>query len=195
MEAFGQTESTGGESMLFDVIRAVPEDVAALAEIMELVALGMEHREWFVQDDGAYIAEHIGDTPISDTDKGFILKAVTKDRQGREQLAGFFMVDFPGLMEKNLGHYIGLGQEDLLRVAHMDSVAILAEYRGYGLQLQFIRKAEEILQAETEYRILMATVHPDNIYSLRNVKQLGYEVAAEADMYGGYRRYIMKKEI
>ena len=195
MEAFGQTESTGGESMLFDVIRAVPEDVAALAEIMELVALGMEHREWFVQDDGAYIAEHIGNNPIFGTDKGFTLKAVTKDWQGREQLASFFLVDFPGLAQKNLGHYIGLGQEDLLRVAHMDSVAILPEFRGHGLQQLLIRKAEAFLRAETEYRILMATVHPDNIYSLRNVKELGYEVAAEADMYGGYHRYIMKKEI
>lgn len=194
MEAFSQTESAVGESMLFEVIRAVPEDVQVLAEIMELVASGMEHPEWFVQDNSAYIEAHIGNGSVASADKGFILKAVFRDGQGNTQIAGFFMVDFPGLTEKNLGHYIGLGQEDLLRVAHMDSVAILPEYRGYGLQLQFIRKAEEILQAETECRILMATVHPDNIYSLRNVKELGYEVAAEAVMYGGYRRYIMKKE-
>lgn len=181
--------------MFFEIVRAVSEDVPVLVGIMELVAAGIERQEWFVQDDGAYIADHIGDNPISGADKGFILKAVTKDRQGREQIAGFFMVDFPGNNKKNLGHFIDLGEDALLKVAHMDSVVILPEYRGYGLQQLLIHKAEAILQAETEYRILMATVHPDNIYSLRNVKQLGYEVAAEAVMYGGYRRYIMKKEI
>ncbi len=181
--------------MEFDIRRAVPEDAAKLAEIMEAVAAGMERAEWFVQDDRAYMEAHIGSMPLSEEDQGFILKAVTWDAQGNAQIAGFFMVAFPGLTEKNLGHHIALGQEDLLKVAHMDSVVILPEFRGYGLQYQLMDKAEEVLRRETGYRIWMATVHPDNIYSLRNVQSHGYEVVAEAMKYGGYRRYILKKEI
>ena len=77
----------------------------------------------------------------------------------------------------------------------MDSVVILSEFRGNGLQYKLIAKAEEVIARETDYRILMATVHPENKYSLKNVLAHGYEVAAEALKYGGYPRYIMKKEI
>ena len=180
--------------MEFDIIRAVPEDVPELARIMESVAAGMNNPEWFIQDDFAYITEHVGHVPVVGTDQGFILKAVARG-DGQDKIAGFFMVAFPGIAEKNLGHHIGLEEKDLLRVAHMDSVVILPQFRGHGLQYKLIGKAEEVIAAETDYHILMATVHPDNKYSLNNVMAHGYEVAAEALKYGGYRRYIMKKEI
>ena len=180
--------------MEFDIVRAVPADVPELAHTMDSVAAGMNNPEWFIQDDLAYIAEHVGHVPLEKKDVGFILKAVTREN-GEEKLAGFFMVAFPGISEKNLGHHIGLEEKDLLRVAHMDSVVILPQFRGHGLQYKLIGKAEEVIASETDYRILMATVHPDNKYSLNNMTAHGYEVAAEALKYGGYRRYIMKKEI
>lgn len=177
--------------MKFEIKRAGPEDAEKLYEIMQRVADGMEHPEWFVRDDLAYIQAHMGHRPLQKQDAGFILKAV--DEAGNT--AGFFMVAFPGLTGKNLGHHLELNQKQLLTVAHMDSVVILPEFRGNGLQYKLIQKAEEILKEETDYRIFMATVHPDNTYSLQNVLSLGYEVVAEALKYGGYRRYILKKEI
>lgn len=180
--------------MEFEIIRAVPLDASELASIMECVAAGMDNPEWFFKDDLTYITEHIGHVPLKSEDLGFILKAVTVV-DGKEQIAGFFMAAFPGLSEKNLGHHIHLSESDLLKVAHMDSVVILPRFRGQGLQYRLIAKAEEVIAQETDYRILMATVHPDNKYSLKNVLAHGYEVAAEALKYGGYRRYILKKEI
>lgn len=177
--------------MKFEIKRAVPKEAEGLYEIMQLVADGMEHPEWFVQDDLTYIQAHMGHMPLQKQDAGFILKAV--DEAGNT--AGFFMVAFPGLTGKNLGHHLELKQKQLLTVAHMDSVVILPEFRGNGLQYKLIQKAEEVLREETDYRIFMATVHPDNTYSLQNVLSLGYEVVAEALKYGGYRRYILKKEI
>ena len=161
---------------------------------MESVAAGMSNPEWFIQDDLMYITEHVGHVPLIGTDQGFVLKAVTHIA-GKDKIVGFFMVAFPGITEKNLGLHINLNEADLLKVAHMDSVVILPEFRGHGLQYKFIAKAEEVIAAETDYHILMATVHPDNKYSLNNVMAHGYEVAAEALKYGGYRRYILKKEI
>ena len=180
--------------MEFEIVRAVPEDVPRLAYIMESVAAGMNNPEWFIQDDLAYITEHVGHVPLQEEDQGFILKVVTKIN-GQDEIAGFFMVAFPGLSEKNLGLHIHLEETDLLRVAHMDSVVILPEFRGHGLQYKLIGKAEEIIATESGYSILMATVHPDNKYSLGNVQAQGYEIVAEALKYGGYRRYILKKEI
>lgn len=179
--------------MEFQLIRAVPQDVEELACIMEAVTAGMNNPEWFMDDDLEYIAEHIGHVPLRKEDQGFIIKAVT-NVDGQEKIAGFFMVAFPGNIEKNLGHHIGLEGAELLKVAHMDSVVILPQFRGYGLQSKLILAVENVILEETDYHILMATVHPDNKYSLNNMLKHGYEVAAEALKYGGFRRYIIKKE-
>ncbi len=180
--------------MEFKIVRAVPEDAVELDRIMQTVAAGMENPEWFMKDDLAYIKGHIGSVPLTLSDEGFILKAVITE-EGKEQTAGFFMVAFLGAVEKNLGNHIALPKEKLERVAHMDSVVILPPFRGYGLQRRFLAEAERVIKTETDYTILMATIHPDNKYSLNNAKANGYEVVAEALKYGGFRRYIIKKEI
>ncbi|MBQ8816512.1 MAG: GNAT family N-acetyltransferase [Lachnospiraceae bacterium] len=180
--------------MQFKIVRAVPADVQELNHIMETVTAGMEKAEWFISDDMAYIKQHIGNVPLAKEDSGFILKAVVKE-QDTERIAGFFMADFSGVTERNLGTYLQMPGTELELVAHMDSVVILPEYRGHGLQCRFIEAAEAIIERETDYRILLATVHPDNRYSLRNVVDKGYQVAAEIVKSGVYRRYILKKEI
>lgn len=180
--------------MYFELVKAAPEDADALFGIMDTVDKGMEHPEWFVSDDLDYIKAHIGSPVWQPSDQGFIIKAVAHEGE-RSEIAGMFMVAFPGITEKNLGHHIQLGREELLKVAHMDSVAILPKYRGHGLQYDLICKAEEVIRRETNYRILMATVHPENVYSLHNVQKLEYDVVAEAVKYGGYYRYVLLKEI
>lgn len=180
--------------MEFEIVRAVPEDAEEIAAIMKTGKAGMENPEWFIEDDAEYIREHIGHIPIAEKDCGFSLKAVTRV-EDREVIAGFFMVDFPGIGVRNLGHHIELDEKSLAKVAHMDSVVILPQFRGHKLQYRLIACAEEILRQETDYTIWMATVHPDNKYSLSNVQAHGYEVIAEALKYGGYRRYVLKKEL
>lgn len=180
--------------MEFAIKRAIPEDVDRLTAIMEEVTAGLVNTEWFMEDDADYIRAHVGHIPVVAEDCGFIFKAVV-DKDGQEEIAGFFMVDFPGIGERNLGHHMALKEEQLLKVAHMDSVVILPQFRGYKLQYRLMEAAEEVLRRETEYSIWMATVHPDNKYSLNNVRAHGYEVVAEAMKYGGYRRYVLKKEI
>lgn len=180
--------------MEYEIKRALPEDAEVLISIMEEVTAGLTNREWFIDDDADYIRAHIGHVPVNGEDCGFTLKAVTRI-DGKEVVAGFFMVDFPGAGERNLGHHIGLKEDGLARVAHMDSVVILPQFRGHRLQFRLIGAAEEVLQSETDYTIWMATVHPDNRYSLCNVQAHGYEVVAEAVKYGGYRRYVLKKEV
>lgn len=180
--------------MEFEIKRALPEDAEVLISIMEKVTAGLINREWFMDDDADYIRSHIGHVPVAGEDCGFVLKAVTRI-DGKEVVAGFFMVDFPGTGERNLGHHIGLKEAGLAGVAHMDSVVILPQFRGHKLQFRLIEAAEDVLQRETDYTIWMATVHPDNKYSLNNVLAHGYEVVAEAIKYGGYRRYVLKKEL
>ena len=42
---------------------------------------------------------------------------------------------------------------------------------------------------------VLATVSPENAFSLRNIISEGFEVVSEKNMYGGYRRYIVRKKI
>ncbi len=178
--------------MKFEIIRALPKDVEVLNHIMQTVTAGMERAEWFISDDLPYIRAHIGSCPLQKSDQGFILKAVVAEQ---EQIVGFFMVDFPGATERNLGVYLDLSAEEMERVAHMDSVAILPEYRGHGLQYLLMEAAEKIIAEETDYDILLATVHPENRYSLQNALKHGYEVVREVTKQDVYRRYVLKKGI
>ena len=41
----------------------------------------------------------------------------------------------------------------------------------------------------------MATVHPDNIYSFRNMEKFGMKAVLETKKYGGQRRYVMSKTL
>ena len=55
-------------------------------------------------------------------------------------------------------------------------------------------EAEEIVKNK-QMRYLMATVHPDNIYSFRNMEKLGMKAVLETKKYGGKRRYVMSKTL
>ena len=69
-------------------------------------------------------------------------------------------------------------------MAHMESAAVSPDYRGYKLQRCLMDEGEKILK-DTQYKYLMGTAHPENIYSVNNFLQLDYEIVAEDNKYGG----------
>ena len=106
------------------------------------------------------------------------------------QLAAVFSIIRPGLRDFNLGYEIGLTEEELLRVTHMDTAAVHPDFRGRGLQRKMMFEAEKALQG----RILLCTIHPDNRYSLGNALKLGYRIEKQVGRYGSVR-YILRKDI
>ena len=48
---------------------------------------------------------------------------------------------------------------------------------------------------DTQYKYLMGTAHPENIYSVNNFLQLDYEIVAEDNKYGGRPGYVFFKKI
>ena len=174
--------------------RALNTDVEGIVQVMEEAVRTMERPEWFVSDDEAFIREHIDR-------KGFTLIAEKQSFQSGEEgkeyplnrIGGFLIVKFPGLSEKNLGHTLHMPEENLLRVAHMDSAAVLPSWRGQGLQGKLIDAAERELIGGP-YTLLMATVHPENRFSLENFLRRGYTVKATVRRYGGLLRYVLLKD-
>ena len=162
---------------------AVPKDISEILYVMEEGFSSTKNKDWYVTDDREFIERHI-------ETEGYILKYMLDNK-----IAGFLIVRHPKLAEDNLGRYLpDWSEEALMRVSHMESVAVLPKSRGQKIQKKLLSAAEEIEQKrETKY--LMATVHPDNIYSVENLEQLGYQCLLETEKYGGRKRKIMSKEL
>ena len=175
--------TTGKNGEIFLIRRAATSDVEGIMTVMD-TAKRLADAGWFVSDERGYVEEHI-------EEGGFVVTTQTK--QG--ETAGFFMVDFPGETRRNLGRYLGLEGRELNEVVHMDSAAVLPQYRGSRLQEQMMKEAEEILDQTGRHRYRMATVHPENIYSLNNMKKRGYTILTTVQKYGGLPRHIMWKKV
>ncbi len=79
----------------------------------------------------------------------------------------------------------------------MDTVGVLASHRGMHLQQRLILEAEKIMldRKDKMIKYSIATVHPNNIASLKSLLYIGYEIIEERIMYNNKRRYIVKKEL
>ena len=158
-----------------------------VSEIMNLMRFAKEtitKKEWFVDDDEPFIYSLLDGN-------GFIILARPKNS---DRLAGFFFVKYVGNSPDSLARFSDLPTEKLPFCAHMDSAAVYPEFRGHHLQAQMTAAAEQQLLM-TPYRYLFATIHPDNIYSLNNMRFMGYEVINRVKIYGGLDRYIIFKEL
>ena len=161
---------------------ATLEDLPIIMHIMH-TALGLvEDKSWYAVDGEEFVAKCI-------EGQGFTLKAIVD-----EKIAGFLTVRYPWKEDDNLGDYIGLSENEKMYVAHMESAAVLPEYRGLRIQNQLMAKGFELLK-ETEYKYVMGTAHPDNVFSVNNFLKLGYEIVADVKKYGGLRRYVFSQII
>lgn len=75
----------------------------------------------------------------------------------------------------------------------IDSIMVKENFRGYGLQRQMLKLAYKKAK-EQKQDGLVATVHPDNIYSLNNFLKEGYQILHTLTLHGGIR-YVMIKYI
>ena len=169
----------------FRIERADITDYQMFADIIQTVWNALDKKEWFVADNAEYTYEML------QSGRGMGYKAVDSNTG---MTAGVFMAVIPGISRENLGRDAGMGDQELSLVAHMDSIAILPEYRGYKLQYRLMQTAEGDLR-EKGFRYLLCTVHPDNRYSRDNIVSQGYKSVAVKEKYGGYMREIFLKRI
>ncbi len=171
--------------MEFRIEKAVESDYQLFADIIQTVWRGMDNKDWYFADDSDYTCHMLA------SGEGLGYKAF-ETKTGA--VAGVFLAVMPGLSDENMGRDAGLPEEELPKVAHMDTAAVLPQYRGHQLQCRLMQAAEEDLRA-LGFRYLMATVHPDNIYSMNNGLKQGYRIIGEKIKHGGKRRAILMKEL
>ncbi|MCI7813584.1 MAG: GNAT family N-acetyltransferase [Lachnospiraceae bacterium] len=171
----------GKNNQEFLIRRAKESDVEGIMTVMD-TAKALAPEGWFISDDRGYVEAHVQQS-------GFIIVA-----EENGTIAGFFMIDFAGETERNMGQYLGLNQEEQKQVVYMDSAAVLPKYRGNHLQAILLQAAEEVLDEMPQYRYRMATVCPDNCYSLQNMQRGGYTILTTVKKYGNFLRHIMYKD-
>lgn len=165
-----------------NIAYATEADVFEIKDMMDK-ALATAEPGWYVADDMDFIRRHI-------KKEGYTLKYVIEGKT-----AAFLIVRRPGLSQDNLGYCFGtISEEKLNNIRHMESVVVAEDYQGRGLHRKLLQKAEFIEKAQ-KTECLMATVHPDNIFSLRNFAQEGYECLLETEKYGGLKRKVLFKSI
>lgn len=172
--------------MEFEIRRALPADVPGIMRIMEASA-DPDHPDWYIQDDEMYMRKRISEDGRSMKD-GFTLVAQAPDGE----IAGYFVVTYPDPGE-DLGHFLSYSPEQTAQEAVMDTASVGAKYRGYGLQRRMAEEAEsEIIRERENIKYFLCVIHPDNVYSLSNMRKLGYEVRKEV-VYHGRWRYVLEK--
>lgn len=101
---------------------------------------------------------------------------------------GFFVISVAPSM-KMAGDY----EFDISDIAVFDAVMIKGEYRGSGLQRQAMEIAYDYAK-DKGLKALVATVHPENFYSLNNCVIEDYKIIRKKNVHGG-ERLIVYKEI
>ncbi len=155
------------------------EDLDALMMLQEKICRGMERADWFAvterEDNETFLTEPNRILGVFD---------------GR-RLVAYGSVGFLGAFEENLGWDLGLAEEEVLLCATLDTIVVDPDCRGMGIQRELIRRCVEYAREKQPGCRILATVAPDNIYSLRNVQAEGFEILAQKEKYGGKERYIL----
>ena len=162
--------------------KGTTDDAGAFVHFLDEVKAEMTQTDWLYLDPPEVVFSMMENGTME------IWLAMDQDR-----VAAAFSVLYPGLEDCNYGYDLELPESDLLRVVHMDTSAVHRDYRGQGLQRKMVQTAEQELALKGE-KILLCTVHPDNLFSLENMIQQGYKIQKRMHKYGS-ERFILRKNI
>ena len=155
---------------------ATEKDLGILMRFQESIIENMERKEFFQM-----LNEEEFLYPINDNGKVYLL-------YDEDVLIGFFVISVAPPM-KMAGDY----EFDISDIAVFDAVMIKEEYRGSGLQRQAMEIAYDYAK-DKGLKALVATVHPENFYSLNNCVIEDYKIIRKKNVHGG-ERLIVYKEI
>ena len=110
-----------------------------------------------------------------------------------ERLGAYFILRYCGQSEHNYAAFLGIPQAEWDHWANADSAIVHADFRGNGLQRLMLEAALPLFPGRITH--IGATVSPENQYSLNNALASGFAIVSRREMYGGYDRYLLAKEL
>lgn len=170
--------------MKYQIVPASYDDISEIIVIDRLSCKRIVDSDWYSND---CVNEEFLNYLLDGA--GFVVKAVYDN-----QIIGFGMAEVkldPVTSPVATLHL----NDDISFCGEIDNILVLPDYRGYGLQRKMMCYLEEKFHLDTSIHTLYTTVHPDNIYSLRNCFTLGYQKVMDASLYGGKKRVVLEKRI
>ena len=155
-----------------------------IMEIQQKIYDGLDNKDFYSCSDKEEFIETING-------KGKILGCVSLENN--ELIAMGVYIEY-GYEDHNYGYDIDIKNEELLRVAQIESTVVLDEYRGNKLQ-KIMCEIIEQMGKDAGMKYICATAAPDNKFSVNTFENLGYSVMADKLKYGGLRRYVLMKKI
>lgn len=110
-----------------------------------------------------------------------------------ERLGGYLIVRFCGQSVHNYAAFMDIPQNEWCHWANADSAIVHADFRGNGLQRLMLEAALPLFPDNITH--IGATVSPENQYSLHNALASGFAIVSRREMYGGYDRYLLAKQL
>lgn len=169
------------------------KDASYEKDLHEIIKINEEiWRE--LQNKELYYIEGTDEKFINDVlvNNGLLLKAVDIKTA---KIVGFLIVKRK--IDKNAEIMQAFFKDNVEEYIEMDTVGVLTSYRGMHLQQKLILEAEKMIRDRKDkfVKYSIATVHPNNIASLKSLLNIGYEIIEEKVMYNNKRRYIVKKRL
>lgn len=155
------------------------DDLDSIMELQSKICAGMNEPDWFV---------------ATSREENFLFLTPPNTILGiydAEKLIAFGSLAIPEMDSSNLGWDLEWPTEKVLRCATLDTIVVDSAYRGLGLQRKLIQLCVGHARKIMPDCIVLTTICPDNIYSLRNALAEGFEVLMRKIKYTGVDRYIL----
>lgn len=184
------TALDGGSALVFhrgDEKTALDIRLCTKDRLDEIIALQRRVYDW-IPDKDTFVrttAEELAESLEQD----FCIGAFSGN-----ELAAFTLMVTGRKSPRNLAGLFGVSDEAARKSVTYDTTFVDPRFVGCGLQSYFITLKDRIailLGADRAY----ATVSPDNMHSLNNMRANGFRTVGKKHLYGGHLRYILCKRL
>lgn len=172
------------EEKVAKIVRLNTSHIDEVLDLQEEIMTALVDKTLFSPSDREEYLSNLGND-------GVVLGVVLEENN---ELIAYGVFCKPGNVESNYGNDIGLSEDELEKVGHIESTIVKVRYRGNSLQKILCKELEKISK-ENGATILCATASPINPHSVNTFVNLGYKIVKEKLKYGGLRRYVLEKRL
>ena len=169
-----------GEPIVIDFRKAVPEDIDKVMALQNEIVEALPDKDLY--------ATFSREESLGQLEHDICIMA-----ECNGEVAGYsVMIPHDPDNPENYGKYFDYDREQLAKTVSMDLTMVSPKYRGNGIQRVF-NKLRLGIATEMGASEALTTISPDNPFSYRNFLVLNFDIVDERELYGGKRRYILRK--
>lgn len=168
----------------YQLVKLGQEHLEQIMELQSLIRGQLNNKELCLYVSRDEFREMLGE-------KGIVLGAIVGGK-----VVAIFSALFPGEKNpENLGTVLGLPDDELIRVGHLEIAFNHPDYRGKDLYYQMGEQIISILRTGSSVRHLCSTIDPKNIPPLKKSLLLDMQIVKINEMYDGLARFILYQDL